>query len=213
VSRDRVRPRLCEYLDRDILAMDTEIFFRELAAIGTLSEELKTALENELKPLSLPKDHFLLQPPQVSDQAYFILHGFAFSYILVEGERKIEWFWKQNQLIISPLSFFEQKPAQEFIQLAEASELLCISYKSLLMLLDNFPEAHRINRIIMNKYFENSRQRIRDLHRLNAYERFRRLVAYYPSVEQMVSQEAIASYLGITPQSLSRIKRLTGRVN
>jgi CRP/FNR family transcriptional regulator, anaerobic regulatory protein len=189
--------------------MDTGNLFQALEEIYPLSADLKNALASELTELSLPKDHFLLQPPQVSDHAYFLVQGFAMSYMFVEGERKVEWFWKKNQFIISLRSFFEQKPSKEFIQLAQPSVLLCISYKSLLRLLYESPEANGINRLIMNKYFENSRQRLREIQQLSAYDRFRRLIAHYPSIEQFVSQECIASYLGITPQSLSRIKRLS----
>jgi CRP-like cAMP-binding protein len=189
------------------------MIFRELSAICPLSDEFRNALHSELSMLSLPKDHYLLQSPQVADQAYFIQQGFAFSFIFVEGVRKVEWFWKKNQVILSPRSFFEQKPSREFIQLAGESELLCISHRSLEKLLDGHSEARYIQRVIMNKYFEISRQRIRDLNQLNAYERFRKLLAHYPSIEQMISQESIASYLGITPQSLSRLKRLTSREN
>jgi CRP-like cAMP-binding protein len=185
--------------------------FQELAAICPLSGGFKDALLAELSELSLPKDHYLLQAPQVSDQVYFMLEGFAFSFIFVDRVRRVEWFWKKNQCIISPRSFFEQKPAREFIRLARDSELLCISYKSIEKLLDDFSEARSIHRVIMNKYFENSRQRIREMQQLNADDRFRRLIIHYPSIEQLVSQESIASYLGITPQSLSRIKRVTAR--
>jgi CRP-like cAMP-binding protein len=191
--------------------MDTTRMFQELAAICPLSGGFKDALLAELSELSLPKDHYLLQAPQVSDQAYFMLEGFAFSFIFVDRVKRVEWFWKKNQCIISPRSFFEQKPAREFIRLARDSELLCISYKSIEKLLDEFSEARSIHRVIMNKYFENSRQRIREMQQLNADDRFRRLIIHYPSIEQLVSQESIASYLGITPQSLSRIKRVTAR--
>jgi CRP-like cAMP-binding protein len=191
--------------------MDTTRMFQELAAICPLSGGFKDALLAELSELSLPKDHYLLQAPQVSDQVYFMLEGFAFSFIFVDRVRRVEWFWKKNQCIISPRSFFEQKPAREFIRLARDSELLCISYKSIEKLLDDFSEARSIHRVIMNKYFENSRQRIREMQQLNADDRFRRLIIHYPSIEQLVSQESIASYLGITPQSLSRIKRVTAR--
>jgi CRP-like cAMP-binding protein len=191
--------------------MDTTRMFQELAAICPLSGGFKDALLAELSELSLPKDHYLLQAPQVSDQVYFMLEGFAFSFIFVDRVRRVEWFWKKNQCIISPRSFFEQKPAREFIRLARDSELLCISYKSIEKLLDDFSEARSIHRVIMNKYFENSRRRIREMQQLNADDRFRRLIIHYPSIEQLVSQESIASYLGITPQSLSRIKRVTAR--
>jgi hypothetical protein len=59
----------------------------------------------------------------------------------------------------------------------------------------------------MNQYYENSRERTHDMQHLNARERYQKLLANFPQIEQIIAQEFIASYLGIAPQSLSRLKR------
>jgi hypothetical protein len=89
--------------------------------------------------------------------------------------------------------------------------LFCVTHDSVLHLFQTFPEAHFIYRVIMNQYYENSRERTRDLQHLTAAERYEKLIRYLPDVEQHVTQNHIASYLGIAPQSLSRIKRHNAR--
>jgi CRP-like cAMP-binding protein len=187
--------------------MNTDRLFQVLSAIHPVSEPFRKAITKELTHLSLPKHHLLLEAPRVAEYAYFLDRGFAMSYICIEGERQIEGFWVSGQILVPAKSFFEQLPSTEFIQLMEQSDVFCISYAGVMRLFDAFPEANLIYRVVMNQYYESSRERIRDLQHLTAMQRYARLVSGFPHIEQVVPQEYIASYLGITPQSLSRIKR------
>jgi CRP-like cAMP-binding protein len=192
-------------------AMTTEGLFSILAAIHPLSPAFKKALEKVLIPLTLPKNHLLLQAPKVADHAYFLNKGFAMAYTFMDGERNVEAFWKTGQIMMSCNSFFEQVPSMEYIQLVKKSELLCISYTSVQDLFDSVPEANHIFRILMIRHYEHFRTRLHDVVRLPARKRFEKLLVNFPEIEQMVAQDAIASYLGITPQSMSRMKRKSGR--
>jgi CRP-like cAMP-binding protein len=187
--------------------MTTEKLFTVLSAIHPLTDEFKIAIEKELTLVSFPKQYLLLEAPKIAAHAYFLNDGFAMCYTFVDGEKQIEGFWKTSEIIVSARSFFEQVPAMEFIELLVPSEVLCISYQSVMRLFDSYPEANFIYRVVMNQYYEQSRQVIRDLQHLNAVERYEKLLTTFPNIEQIISQEQIASYLGITPQSLSRIKR------
>ncbi len=187
--------------------MNVELLFNMLSAIRPLSTDFKKALEKELVHLSLPKNHLLLEAPRVSDQIFFLERGFAMGYTFVEGRRQIDSFWATGQMIISIKSFFEQLPAKEFIQLIEQSEVLCISYASVLRLMDKFPESHFIWRGITNQYYEYCKERIYEIQFLNAVERYQKLLLNYPGIEQRIPQDHIAAFLGITPQSLSRLKK------
>jgi CRP-like cAMP-binding protein len=187
--------------------MNTERLFATLSDIHPISKEYKKALGKLITPLSLPAHYMLLEAPKIAEHAYFLNDGFAMTYVFVKGQKHVESFWCSEQFIISVSSFFGQVPSKEFIQLREDSEVLCLSYADLQNLLDTFPEAHALYRLIMNQYYESSRERTRDMQQLTAAERFDKLIRNYPSIEKHVTQEDIASYLGITPQSLSRIKR------
>lgn len=192
--------------------MNTEKLFSVLASIHPISSGFRKAVERVLTPLSLPRYHLLLEATKISECAYFLDEGFAMSYTFVKGKKQVEWFWNSGQIMVSARSFFEQVPSQEFLQLRTSSELFCITHDSVLHLFQTFPEAHFIYRVIMNQYYERSRERTRDMQHLTAVERYEKLIRYFPDVEQHVTQRHIASYLGIAPQSFSRIKRhKTGR--
>jgi CRP-like cAMP-binding protein len=187
--------------------MNLEKLYQALSAMHPLSDSFKVDLAKEMVRLSLPKDYFLLEAPKVSEHAYFIEEGFALSYTFVRGKKQIERFFSSGQIVISPRSFFEQVPSEEFIQLMEQSDVLHIHRPAVYQLLDRHPEADIIYRIVMNEYLEQFRDRMHDMQHLNALQRFKKLRRNYPRIEQTVPQEYLASYLGIAPQSLSRLKK------
>jgi CRP-like cAMP-binding protein len=191
--------------------MNLERLFQVLSAMQPLSEDFKVALAKEVVRLSLPRGYYLLEAPKISEYAYFIEEGFAVSYTYVKGRKQIERFFSSDQIILSPRSFFEQAPSHEFIQLLASSEVLHVCYASVVRLLQDFPEANAIYRMVMNEYVEQLRERIHDMQHLSAVDRFKKLHDRLPRIEQIVSQEYLASYLGITPQSLSRLKRSLNR--
>lgn len=160
-----------------------------------------------LTPLSLPRNYMLLEAPKIAEHAYFLNQGFAMAYVYVKGRKQVESFWSSGQFIVSVSSFFERVPSMEFIQLKANSDILCIGHSDVRRLFETFPEAYIICNRIVKQYYESSRERTRDMQQLTAAKRYEKLMQTYPAVEQHVTQEDIATYLGIEPQSLSRIKR------
>ena len=187
--------------------MNTDALFKVLSAIHPISEDFKASLKEELIPLSLPKNYLLLEAPRIAEFVYFIENGFAMSYTFQEGKKLTEAFWKSGQIMTSANSFFEQVLSMEYIQLVEKSELLCVSRAGVQRLFDQHREAHFLYHKIMNKHYVHCRARIHDIQLLSASQRFETLLKLFPDIEQAITQESIASYLSITPQSLSRLKR------
>ncbi|HTF20653.1 MAG TPA: Crp/Fnr family transcriptional regulator [Chryseolinea sp.] len=187
--------------------MSMQGLFNVLSGFHALSDDFKKALEKEVVVVTLPKDESLLKVPKISSHAYFLEDGFAISYSYYEGRKVTENFWRPGQIIVSLASFFLQKPSLETIQLLRTSTLLCISFDSVMALMETYPEARRIALSVTIVHHEESRVRIRDLQHLSASQRFRRLIKEYPGIELIASQDAISTYLGITAQSMARMKR------
>lgn len=186
--------------------INTEKFFQVLSSFHPLSRAFREALSKELRIISYPKSHFLVQMYSVAHYAYFLDNGFAVAYHLDEGEKIVTSFFKPTDIIFSPKSFIEQSEATENIQLTMDSDLLVVSYTSAHKLFDQFPVANFLARTITAQYYARSQERYIDLHRLSAWQRYEKLLISYPGIERNVSQELVASYLNITPQSLSRLK-------
>lgn len=184
-----------------------EGLFELLAGIHPISDAFRAAIEQEIALVSLPKNHALLEAPRISDQAWFLQNGFAMSYVYDDRGIHVENFWHSGEIILSVKSFFEQTPAMENIRLLIPSKVVVISYSGMQRLFDTFPEAHVIYEAVITQYYERSRKRAQEMRNTSALERYRTLLSEFPGIERTVSQEYIASYLGIAPQSLSRLKR------
>jgi CRP-like cAMP-binding protein len=191
--------------------MSLDKLFQVLSDLYPLTDGFKKALANIVIPLSLPKNHILQDAPKVADYIYFMDRGFAMSYSFIHGKKDVHHFWRDGQIILLAKSFFERTPALEYVQLMQQSEVLCMTHEQVMKLLGSHEETNFIFRIIMNQYYTVARDRIHDLQHMNAVRRYQKLILAFPHIEQRVPAEYIASYLGMTPQSLSRVKRDPGR--
>ena len=188
--------------------MDTERLVAILSGYySSLSDSFRAALQREATFLSLPKNHFLIEAPRPPEFVYLLQEGFAAGFVYEEGQRKIHSFWGVGDVILSPQRCFEKTTSEEFVQLSETSEVWCLSHASLGHLLELHEEARTLYRTVLGRYYALTRARLFDIQHRTAWQRFQKLLEQFPQLEQKVSQECIASYLGITPQSLSRIKR------
>ncbi len=189
------------------MRMNAERLFEVLSEMHALSDSFKAALLQEVTFLSLPKNHFLSEAPRTSDHVYLLADGFAVGFVFEEGEKVVHSFWGAGDIVLHPHCWFEKDSSVEFTQLAEKSEVWCISHEAIKVLMDSFKEACSLYRIIIGRYYFQSQTRLFDIQHRTAWQRYQRLIKLYSSIEQKVSQEYIASFLGITPQSLSRMKR------
>lgn len=187
--------------------METERLFQLLSSIHPLTSNFKKALEKELQFVTYPKGHSLVQPLSIASHAYFLEKGFAASYHYHDNRKIVTTFWQSGEIIVSPKSFFEQSAANENIQLTTDGELLCISYSSVAKLSETFHIANILSRVILSQYHAKSEGRIIDLYHLDGWERYQKLLRSYPNIELHVPQDFIASYLHLTAQSLSRLRK------
>jgi len=186
--------------------MSTEKLFQVLSAFHPLPADFQEALKNELQLVTYPKGHYLVQAQSPAHHVYFLEKGFSVAYQYQRNKRVVTDFWQPGEIILAPKRFFGQLPTNEIIQVTTDSELLSISYDSVLKLFEKYPVANFLARDITADYYAKSEERIVDLHTLDAWERYEKLLKMYPGIDLLVSQELIASYLNITPQSLSRLK-------
>ncbi len=184
--------------------------FDVLNAIHPLTKNFKRALMKEVRPVSFERNHILLDAPSVAEFVYFIQRGVAMSYSFDKKKKIIDCFWQSGQIMTAVSSFCGQVPSTITIQVMSDTDLLCLSYAALYRLLNKYKEAHILYHKIVAKYHRKCQRRIHEIQNRSAAHRLDSLTRTFPDLEQFVSQENIASYLGITPQSLSRIKRSKG---
>ena len=129
------------------------------------------------------------------------------AYSIDQNGREItSWIMGPGELIISVHSFFTQKPAQEYIEILQSAELQSLTWNQLNSYYADFPEGNLIGRILTQKYYILSEERSILIRTTSPLERYHILLAQYPKIEQQTTQSNIASYLGITRETLSRLK-------
>ncbi|OOQ58316.1 Crp/Fnr family transcriptional regulator [Mucilaginibacter pedocola] len=187
--------------------MDTNLLITTLNFIAPLSAALEHQLIKQLRPETYEGKHLLLQEGQVARRIWFINKGFARAYYHTpEGRECTVWFMGEGDLMISVYSFYTQQPARETIELVDGGELLSMSWAELQAIYAGHPEFNYIGRKVTEKYYILAEERAILLRTLTGRERYEKLLANHPDILQKASLSQIASYLSITPETLSRIR-------
>ena len=177
-----------------------------IAGFHSLSTESQSALQDCFEQLSPGKNEFLLREGQVCRQLYFLESGALRGYYNLGGKEITHWFGFENDFITSFHSFITQEPAVENIQLLEGSVLWKISKDKLTELLNRYQDIERLLRIVYEKYYIRLEERFVNAQFKSAKERYEQLVQQTPHIIERVPLGLIASYLGISQETLSRIR-------
>jgi CRP/FNR family transcriptional regulator, anaerobic regulatory protein len=162
---------------------------------------------SKFTPKHLPKKEFLVRQGETCRHIAFINEGLLRLYYDVEGVEHVRQFHFERSFCGEYQSFLTEKPAQMSLQALEDSELLLISHADLHALFRLSKEFERIGRILAEQSFIFVSQRFASMLLESPEERYQILVRERPKVVQRVPQYMIASYLGITPEALSRIRK------
>ena len=169
-----------------------------------MAEEISKQFANE----TFAKNEFLLQEGKLANKYFFLEKGFirSFAYDL-EGFDITTNFYSANQVVFEVSSFFQRTPSKENIQCLTECEGCYITYEQLNNLFHALPEFREFGRSILVKGFAALKNRMLSMITETAEERYGRLIQSNPEIFQHAALKHIASYLGITDTSLSRIRR------
>jgi len=183
-----------------------EPFFAFITQFTSLSEESREALSAVLQRMELPKGHDLLRPGGICQYFYFIEQGLTRTWYLKDGKDVTDWLSAENSIAVSIISFLTHQPDVRGIELLEPSVLWAVSHRDLENLYKRYHDIERLGRLLLAHGIIQLQQRFDDLHFATAAERYQKLVDASPSLLNRVPLGMIASYLGITQETLSRIR-------
>ena len=176
--------------------------------MGELSVLLKEAITENSKIVSFKKNERLLSEGEKSDSIYFIISGAVrVFYLNKEGIETNTWFLFENELVISVFSFFTSQPSFEYIETLEDSVFIALKKDKLDWLYEHFVEFNIIGRRLTELYYIRNEAQANSLRMFSAKERYEQLVQAQPLILQRVSLSHISSYLGISRETLSRIRK------
>ena len=163
-------------------------------------------MKDSFSEIVLAKNDFLVTHGKRCRNLYFLQQGALRGYYTLEEKEITHWFAFENDFVTSFHSFITGQPAVENIQLLQGSVLWSMSREKLNVLLDRFPEIERLVRIIYENYYIRLEERFINSQFKSAAERYQNLLEQAPHIVERVPLGYIASYLGISQETLSRIR-------
>jgi CRP-like cAMP-binding protein len=177
-----------------------------LRQYSRLSAEAEAAVAGCFNQVTLSRNEYLLTEGRICRHLYFLEKGALRGYYNLEDKEITHWFGFENDFVTSFHSFTTGQPSVENIQLIEGSVLWSISKDTLTALLSQFHEIERLVRIAYEKYYIRLEERFVNAQFKTAAERYDQLLAGTPHILERVSLGQVASYLGISQETLSRIR-------
>ena len=173
-----------------------------------LAEHEFDIVKNYFVPRKLRKKQFLLNEGEVCKYIGFVNSGCMREYTIdSKGNEHIIQFAIEDWWVSDLNSFLSGEPAEYNIDALQDSEILLLEKSARDKLLDECPKMERFFRILIESNHVANHRRITDSLSTSAEEKYLKFIKTYPKLFELVSQNQIASYLGITPQSLSRIRK------
>lgn len=167
-----------------------------------LLERLKTSFERK----EISQGQLILSHGQKANHLYFIEKGVLHNYYFHDGKKVSSWFYKEAQFISSWHSFYGQKPSFEEIECLETGVIYQISYSEYQQLIADFPLFGNFARLLAEEMLIFLDEFNKGWSFLSAKEKYQTLLSYFPDIELRVKLGFIASFLGISQETLSRLR-------
>lgn len=191
-----------------MLTDKTDILKIAFSKDAKLSAEVWAEMRTYLKERTFKKRAYICRHGQVEHYLSIIVEGTCRGfYTNKEGEEISVGFMFPNDFVSAYYSFLTQRPSLMAIQAATAVSIISISHTHLNMLCDKYKSAERIGRLNAERIYRRKEEREIALLTMSATERYQDLINRSPQLLQEISLKHIASYLGIKPESLSRIRK------
>jgi CRP-like cAMP-binding protein len=185
-----------------------ELLRTHLQSRVSLSDDDFAAFQSYLRPQTLNKRQHLLQAGEPCTHLAFVTQGCLRSYSLnAQGQEHTLQFAPEDWWVSDMYSLLTQQPSSMNIDALEDSQVLLLAQADMETIYARFPVFERYFRLLMQSRFVALQERVNASLSQTAAEKYQHFLRNYPGIAQRVPQHFIASYLGITPESLSRVRR------
>lgn len=172
-----------------------------------LNEEERRAIIECIPLVTFEKGHILLREGQVARDSYFNINGLVREYYIIDGDEKTTNFFTEEQSISSLNSFVNQVPAKHYLECIENTTLAVLNYEKEKELFKRIPGFESLCRVSIEDEFGKQQEALANFITSSPEQRYVNLLENSPELLQRVPQYYLASYLGIKPESLSRIRK------
>ena len=199
-------------LYQDYTHMENSLTFSNyIDSVYRISEAAKTELEKVCSTLTFKKNELIQPIGHTCKTIYFLQKGIARIFYYKDGVDITEYFAFEGGIVARAESLFAGEPSQKAIEALEDCEVVAMDVPKLYQLYDEFHEIERLFRLIFERAHVETIHRIESLQFHSAEARYLNLLETQKNIIQRVPLKHIASYLGITQVSLSRIRAKVGK--
>lgn len=177
-----------------------------LESVYPLTPELRSYLQSVLKYRETGRRQYLLKGGHVCNHIYFLVQGILRCFYIKDETEICSWFMKEGDVVVSVRSFFSQSESYEWIETLEDCAFFYISYEELDYGYKHFPELNYIGRVVLEKYYALSEERLYSMRMQSSQERFDYFMQHSSSLLMRVPAKDIASYLGMRQETISRLR-------
>ena len=189
--------------------MENEIL-KYISKFVSLTEEESKAITEDTHIRNYKKGTILLSEGDISIEGYFILKGCIRQYSIVNGEEKTTNFYTEEQWVLSRKSYMQKIPADHYFSCVEDCILLIGNIEKetkFYQKITKFPKLQSLSRALMNKEIGENQEMLSTYITDTPEQRYLKLLKTRPDLFQRVPQHQLASYIGVKPESLSRIRK------
>ena len=171
-----------------------------------LSEEVTQYINENTYPLQVQRGEYLLKAGELCSHIYFIRKGVIRGFIKEGAKEVTTWITAENEMVSSIRGFTLQEPSIENMQAIEHCDLIVASYETLQYLYENYIEMNVVGRKLLEQYYRDAEERAYISRIPNAAKRYRHFLETKTELSNRIPLKYIASYLGMTIETLSRIR-------
>ena len=168
--------------------------------------EIEFLVEN-VPLVEVNRGEVLLKEGEVSSAFYFVQSGIIRMYYLVDGVEKTTFFYEENDFVSSYESFTRQTPAKHYLQAIQTATVAVFDIQVVSRIISEFPRFEVLSRMVMEKELGIYQDMISCFVTMSATQRYLNLIAHKPHLLNKIPQYDIATYLGVSPETLSRIRK------
>lgn len=181
------------------------ILFDYISKYMTLSEDEKKAIVDLDIFRNYKKGTILLKEGQLSNDGYFVIKGCIRCYYIIDGDEKTTAFYTESESL-APLCSVNKKPSEYYVSCVEDSIIIVANPEMEKTIFEKFPRFETLCRILSEELLAKNQASFDDYKTSTPEQRYLNLLKTKPYLVQRVPQYQLASYLGIKPESLSRIR-------
>ncbi|WP_298478793.1 Crp/Fnr family transcriptional regulator [uncultured Maribacter sp.] len=187
-----------------------------LNEIGEIYSPISIKCQDEFiansKISTFKKGEIVVREGQFSKKGYLIVQGCSRAYYLKDGKDISDWFTFENQIMASIVSFFSKEPSPHYVEFIEDSTVIEFSKDTVDMLANKYHDFERFISKVVTETMLGLCERLYTIQFNKAEERYKHLLTIYPDITNRIPLTHIASYLGITLETLSRIRNPKNRI-